>query len=398
VKRRAPTPAAPPDRATLGRLRALLARPTAPYRETAVRAWVTDRLAAAGVPWCEDQDGNLVVGADSLAAYRRALARRDDGAAVVLVAHMDHPGFHGTRWLDAQRLAVRWHGGGPVRHLDGARVWLSVDGRREWPGVMRAPRPARHGHGLERAEVELVEPLRPRPAARRLFGGLAFRAPTWRSGHRLYTRVADDLTGVFAIVETAIAARRRRAGAPALFGLLTRAEEVGFVGMLAHLDAGWLQRARRPLLCVSLEASRHGPGARLGAGPVIRLGDRQGPFAPDDSRRLALLAARVLGDHHQQRLMDGGSCEASAMLAHGLPAAGLALPLGNYHNQNLDGGQDADAAHGPAPEFVDLRDLAGLLRLCRGLAQQRWIDDPWASARGRLTQRLRGARGLLATR
>ena len=396
MKRRAA--AAPPDRATLERLRELLARPTAPYRENAVLNWVAERLAAADVPCCEDPDGNLVVGADSLTAYRHALARRDDGAAVVLVAHMDHPGFHGSRWLDPQRLAVRWHGGGPVRHLDGARVWLSRDGIHEWPGVMRAPRPAAHGHGLERAEVHLAQPLSPRPAARGLYGGLAFRAPTWRAGHRLYTRVADDLTGVFAIVETAIAARRRRPGAPALFGLLTRAEEVGFVGMLAHLEAGWLQRARRPLLCVSLEASRHGPGARLGAGPVVRLGDRQGPFAPDGSRRLAQLAARVLAGHHQQRLMDGGSCEATAMLAHGLPATGLALPLGNYHNQNLDGGQDAGAANGPAPEFVDLRDLAGLLRLCRALAERRWIDDPWANARRRLGQRLRGARRLLETR
>ncbi len=387
-----------PDRATLQRLRELLAQPTAPYREGAVRAWAVERLASAGVPCCDDPDGNLVVGADSLAGYRRALARRDDGAAVVLVAHMDHPGFHGVRWVAAQQLAVRWHGGGPVRHLDGARVWLSVDGVRELQGVMREPQPARHGHGLRSAVVELAEAPQPRPAARRFYGGLAFRAPNWRAGHRLYTRVADDLTGVFAIVESAIAARRRRPGAPALFGLLTRAEEVGFVGMLAHLEAGWLQRARRPLLCVSLEASRHGPGARLGEGPVVRLGDRQGPFAPDGSRRLATLAARLLEGRHQQRLMDGGSCEASAMLAHGLPAAGLAVPLGNYHNQNLDGGQDAGAAGGPAPEFVDLRDIAGLLTLCQGLAQRRWLDDPWATTRQRLGQRLRGARRLLLTR
>ena len=344
-----------PDRATLQRLRELLAQPTAPYREGAVRAWAVERLASAGVPCCDDPDGNLVVGADSLAGYRRALARRDDGAAVVLVAHMDHPGFHGVRWVAAQQLAVRWHGGGPVRHLDGARVWLSIDGVRELQGVMREPQPARHGHGLRSAVVELAEAPQPRPAARRFYGGLAFRAPNWRAGHRLYTRVADDLTGVFAIVESAITARRRRPGAPALFGLLTRAEEVGFVGMLAHLEAGWLQRARRPLLCVSLEASRHGPGARLGGGPVVRLG-------------------------------------------HGLPAAGLALPLGNYHNQNLDGGQDAGAAGGPAPEFVDLRDIAGLLTLCWGLAQTRWLDDPWATTRQRLGQRLRGARRLLATR
>ncbi len=392
------TPAPTLDPATLQRLRDLLARPTAPYREAAVHAWAVDRLTAANVPCCEDPDGNLIVGAATLTDYRRALARRDDGAAVVLVAHMDHPGFHGTRWLDARRLTVRWHGGGPVRHLRGARVWVSLDGVREWSGVMQEPQPARHGHGLAHAVVQLDAPLAPRPAAARLYGGLAFRAPSWRAGHRLYTRVADDLTGVFAIVETAIRVRRRRPVAPALFGLLTRAEEVGFVGMLAHLEGGWLQRARRPLLCISLEASRHGPGARLGGGPVVRLGDRQGPFAPDGSRRLDAIATRLLQGRYQRRLMDGGSCEASAMLAYGLPTAGLALPLGNYHNQNLDGGQDASRPGGPAPEFVDLRDIAGLLTLCRGLVGKAWPNDPWAPVRERLRRRLRGARRQLARR
>ncbi len=395
---RVATPSAPTlERDTLQRLRELLGRPTAPYREAAVHAWAVARLDAAGVPCCDDPDGNLVVGAASLADYRRALARRDDGAAVVLVAHMDHPGFVGTRWLAADRLAVRWHGGGPVRHLQGANVWLGTDGASEWAGVMRDPRMERRGHGLATAEVRLAQPPTPRPGARRVFGGLAFRASSWRAGHRLYARVADDLAGVFAIVETACRARRRP-GAPALFGLLTRAEEVGFVGMLAHLEGGWLQRARRALLCVSLEASRQGPGARLGHGPVVRLGDRSGPFDPVAAQHLGRLAASVLPGHHQRRLMDGGSCEATAMLANGLPAAGLALPLGNYHNQNLDGGQGAGPAHGPAPEFVDLRDVAGLLALCRALAEHAWTDDPWGPVRARLARRLRGARPRLDTR
>ena len=387
-----------PDATTMRRLVDLLSRPTAPYRESAVQSWATARLDSAGVPYCTDSAGNLVVGAESLTAYRRALARRDDGPAVVLIAHMDHPGFHATRWLGPDRLAVRWHGGGPVRHLRGARVWLTADGVNEWPGTLQRPRLTRSGHGLERAEVRLAAPLPRRPVAHRVYGGLAFRAPCWRSGQRLYGRVADDLTGVFAIVETACQKRRRNPRAPALFGLLTRAEEVGFIGMLAHLDDGWLQRARRPLLCVSLEASRHGPGARLGRGPVVRLGDRQGPFSPDGSRLLDRLAARVLPGHYQRRLMEGGSCEATAALAHGLAAAGVAVPLGNYHNQNLDAGQDAAAPGGPAPEFVDRRDVAGLLTLCRTLATHAWPDDPWAQVRSRLGRRLRAARPRLDAR
>jgi endoglucanase len=387
-----------PSRDTVRRLRDLLARPTAPYRESAVHAWVTARLDAAGVAHCDDPDGNLIVGTGSLTDYRALLARRGDGPLAVLVAHMDHPGFHGMRWLAPDRLAVRWHGGGPVRHLRGARVWLTAEGLDELSGRLQRAVLTPDGRGLARAEVRLDQAVsQRRPGARRIYGGLAFRAPTWLSGNRLYTRVADDLTGVFAIVETACRIQGRRNG-PKFIGLLTRAEEVGFVGMISHLEAGWLQRARRPLLCVSLEASRHGPGAVLGQGPVVRFGDRQGPFSPDGSRLLDQLASTTLAGRYQRKLMDGGSCEATAMLAYGLPATGLALPLGNYHNQNLDGGQDASAPEGPAPEFVDLRDILGFLELCHALATRSWPDDPWTPVRQRLSRRLRSKHSRLAAR
>jgi len=386
-----------PNGDTFRRVRDLLACPTAPYREAAVHAWVTARLDTARVAHCDDPDGNLIIGAGSLDAYRARLADRNDGPAVILVAHMDHPGFHGTRWLAPDRLAVRWYGGGPLRHLHGARVWLTADGHGELAGRLQRPVLNRNGRALARAEVRLDKPITPQPGARRLYGGLAFRAPNWRAGHRLYGRVADDLTGVFAIVETACRMGNRKRG-PGFLGLLTRAEEVGFIGMLAHLEGGWLQRARRPLLCISLEASRTGPGAQLGHGPVVRLGDRQGPFSPHGSRILHQLATMTLAGRSQHKLMDGGSCEATAMLAYGLPAAGLALPLGNYHNQNLDGGQDATAAGGPAPEFVDLRDLSGLLTLCHALVTKPWSDDPWAPVRQRFARHLHKARGPLATR
>jgi hypothetical protein len=66
VKSSDATPAPTLDPATLQRLRDLLARPTAPYREAAVHAWAVDRLTAANVPCCEDPDGNLIVGAATL--------------------------------------------------------------------------------------------------------------------------------------------------------------------------------------------------------------------------------------------------------------------------------------------------------------------------------------------
>lgn len=85
--------------------------------------------------------------------------------------------------------------------------------------------------------------------------------------------------------------------------------------------------------------------------------------------------------------MDGGACEATATTAWGLPTVGITLPLGNYHNQGLDGGMDCSRANGPAPEFVHLDDIEGELILCKALMREGldW-QDPWASVRLRLNK------------
>jgi endoglucanase len=83
--------------------------------------------------------------------------------------------------------------------------------------------------------------------------------------------------------------------------------------------------------------------------------------------------------------MDGGACEATATTAWGLPTVGITLPLGNYHNQGLDGGMDCTRLNGPAPEFVHLGDVEGELKLCKALMNMNlnW-QDPWRPVRQRL--------------
>ena len=222
---------------------------------------------------------------------------------------------------------------------------------------------------------------------RELFGSFAFRSHHWISGKRLYTRAADDLVGVFCIVATAIDLYRKHHKNDSFLGLLTRAEEVGFVGAVKHLELGWLQAAKRPVVCVSLEASRNLPGARLGKGPVVRLGDRRTPFNSGALQVLSELATKVLPKRHQRRVMDGGACEATATTAWGLPTVGITLPLGNYHNQGMDGGMDCRKQDGPAPEFVHLDDIKGELKLCKALMQKglKW-NDPWSPLRLRLNK------------
>lgn len=386
--------------AALQRLSSLLSCSTAPFREQHVIREVESQLTAAKIPWFVDEHGNRVVGVGSVRAYHALLRQRRDEPLRFFIAHMDHPGFHGVQWLSERRLAVRWYGGSPVRHLAGSRVWLATAEADLGQGRLGKVVLNAGGYGIATAEVTLDKDtaVQPRPAAEKLYGGLAFRAPLWKQGQRLYSRAADDLVGVFAILETArsLQARRRRGEDVPFIGLLTRGEEVGFVGAVKHFVSGHLDKARRPLMVVSLEASRTLPGAVIGKGPVVRLGDRRTVFDAGGLQILSQLAERLLPGTHQRRIMDGGACEATAATAWGLPTVGLSIPLGNYHNEGYEGGPDCARHRGPAPEFVHLADIAGELKLCKGLMRKKlpWAD-PWQTTRQRLEKNARRYKRLM---
>jgi len=383
-------------------LHQLLALPTAPFREEHVIALVERVLHKQSIPHFLDPFGNLVIGASSPQSYRSILMERRAEPLRLFIAHMDHPGFHGARWISPLRLAVKWHGGSPVRHLVGSRVWLADASGYVGKGRLARPRLLPSRHALDTAEVRLDRPLPDPMPASLLFGGFDFRAPVWQRGQRLFTKAADDLIGVFAVTSLALDLSARSRGKPPPFlGLLTRGEEVGFVGAIAHLDLGWLEHARRPVVAISLETSRALPNALIGHGPVVRLGDRRTVFDPDALNILSEVAVRVLPGKHQRRVMDGGACEATAAVSWGLPAIGISVPLGNYHNECFSG--VSGSARGgtrnmgrPAPEYVHLDDVDGLLKLCKGLlkAGLPW-QDPWRQLRSRLKQRARRYRASL---
>ncbi len=377
------------NRADLHRLTTLLACPTAPFREDAVAAVISAWLMRAKVPFFRDPAGNLVVGVGSRAEYLRLIRQRHREPVRLFIAHMDHPGFHGRRWLSNNRLEIQWHGGSPVKKLAGAPVWLARGDCYVSQGRLADIRLGATRHALHRAEIVIEKSNWPeRPAAETLFGAFRFRTPVWRAGKRLNTKAADDLVGVFAVVHTAIKHFAEKRRTPFL-GLLTRAEEVGFVGAINHFELGWLETARRPVVCVSLETSRALAGAHIGKGPVVRLGDRRTVFDPGALHVLTELAQQTLPGKHQRRIMDGGTCEATAATAWGYPAIGLSVPLGNYHN--ID-----DNTGAPAPEYVHIDDVEGMLRLCRALMTPglAW-NNAWANIRQGLKTRARRYRGLL---
>ena len=243
---------------------------------------------------------------------------------------------------------------------------------------MTEARLAPHGRAIESGVVRVDAGLKARfPDATKLFGGFGFRATHWIENDLVYTKAADDLIGCFAIVCVALdlwGGKGKSSKKPPFLGILTRAEEVGFIGAIGHLELGWWKKAKRPLLGVSLETSRTLPGAEIGHGPVVRLGDRSTVFDSTALQVFSQLARDTLAERHQRRIMDGGSCEATALTAYGIPCVGISVPLGNYHNQSFQGGPDAAGTDGPAPEFVHLDDVAGQIALCKALLKPKL---PW---------------------
>jgi len=375
----------------------LLSQPTAPFKEGYVLSFLKGILEHHEIPYFLDTHQNLLLGASSQQEYRALLKSKKNSPLLIFAAHMDHPGFHGLEWISKKLLQVKWHGGTPTSHLQGSRVWLQSEysSQTHWSGsgkIIKAQLTV-SGRSIESALIELNTPVDIQLKAASIMGGFQFKSPVWCEEDLIYTHVADDLVGCFSILSLALqylsktsqSKKKRGKSSPLFLGLLTRAEEVGFIGALSHLELGYLSKAQRRVTFVSLETSRTLPGAEIGKGPIVRLGDRFTVFDAGALRGLIETAEKHLPGKYQKRIMDGGSCEATASSAYGIPSIGISVPLGNYHNQSLEGGPDAAAPGGPAPEFVAVKDIQGMIDLCEGLILSKFNwKDPWNNKRKEL--------------
>ncbi|MBC7691987.1 MAG: hypothetical protein H7222_09465 [Methylotenera sp.] len=404
-------------------LRTLLSQPSAPFRERHVIAALTHELKQGGVPHFVDPIGNIVVGVANKAEYLKLIKTPSKEPVRIFIAHMDHPGFHGVKWKSPTQLEFKWHGGSPLEHIVGAGVWLADETGPLTHGKIVEVKMLESGRAMKSGVIEFTTSpsqttLAGLPASS-FYGGLSFRATHWQGdgedSQLIYTKAADDLVGSFAIASVALdllgipPAKSGKANTkkkkltkvpaskrPPFIGLLTRAEEVGFIGAIGHFELGWLKSAKRPLLAVSLETSRTLPGAEIGKGPVVRLGDRFTVFHPGCLHVFTELAKKLLPEKHQRRIMDGGTCEGTTATAYGIPTVGISVPLGNYHNQSFQGGPDSRGPNGPAPEFVHLGDVEALITLCHGLMRPKldW-SNPWASKVAEFKKNLKSYNALL---
>ncbi len=326
----------------------VLRLPTAPYHEHAVQDFVIRYCRELGARVETDRVGNLIVKHRRPQAGTPAPPR--SRPPLVFVAHMDHPGFE---MLDGKR--AEFLGGVPKEMLArGGRVrfYTSRDRvQRRFSTVKATIRRLDEYGWPKRKIVELAVDGAVREGDFGMWDVPAFRV----SGDRLQATAIDDVLGSVVMLATLTEATRRKLGTN-LWCVFTRAEEVGFPGVMAVIQS---KRIPRSALVVSIVMSLERPWARIGDGPVVRVGDRASIFDPAASAFLWRAAERCRAGEStfraQRCLMDGGTCEATAFVGFGYRAGGLCLPPGNYHNIGPN--------RRPRAEYVSVHDLEQLVKL-----------------------------------
>ena len=306
--------------------------PATAFKEDGVVDTVKGILTEIGLEYQQDDFGNIIAKVPGTDPTANPLA---------IVAHMDHPGFeiissHADGYIAKAMGGVpqsSFDAGVPVQVIlpDGSRIKGSTAGKfgedSERQVLIKLNQP--QAHDLE-------------PPVTAVFDLVDFEL----DGEHIRMRAVDDLAGCGSIL--AALAQLTTGDAPPgdVYGVFTRAEEVGLVGARLMAEAGTLPPET---LVISAESSRTLPGAEMGEGIVIRVGDAGFTFTADAEsvliRARETLQGREGGFKCQRQLMSGGTCEASAFAVFGYQTTGIAFPLGNYHNGAPEGRIEAEYIH-----------------------------------------------------
>ena len=355
----------------------LLSLPTTSFREMHVQRWAQNFCIQNKIDCCLDSWGNMWVGTKS--------AKLPKGEKIVFVAHMDHPGFHITKKLGKNLWQATWFGGGPRAHLKNAPVYIADSKKLLTQGKIQD-----FNYNKEKGRLETLT-IKTKSTQDLKNGFGSFDYPGFRKkGSLIYTKSADDLGGVLmTLILAKLLKKESKTVKNSFLGLLTRAEEVGFQGALGAIH---LKNIPRNYKFISIETSNYVGRARMGGGPVIRVGDRATVFDPEISLLIKTLAIDLKKKNKnfvfQVKLLDGGACEATPFNVFGYKASGIAVPLGGYHNEQENGR--------PGPEFIDLNDMRNLILLGQTVVKNFSKKNLWTGKmRARLSQSFKNSIPLL---
>lgn len=365
-------------------LKELTAIPTAAGHEHRVIAWITNWLnQRPDLTSKSDPHGNIEIRIDNN-------PKTDN--PIYFTAHLDHPAFVVDEILSKAELVLQFRGGVMDDYFPDAKIKIHT------------PTDAHPNEFVLATISEEVKPENPdpdnKPAYKRYHAVLEQPRPidldsiaTWdlpdpeiieddEGNQILYTNACDDLAALAAALAALDELRHAHSPNDTRL-LLTRAEEVGFIGAIGASRDGFMPKDSR---IIALENSRAFPDSPIHAGPIVRVGDRISVFSPDLTGAVAKVAETIAGGpatptasqkesdlpkwRWQRKLMAGGACEASVFCAYGYTATCVCLPLGNYHNMaNLTDAQAGthEQTHGTPPrvgrEHIGIDDYQGMIDL-----------------------------------
>ena len=200
-------------------------QPAVAYWETGVASAITAILEEAGLEGERDRYGNIIA---------RVTGQHPDAAPLALVAHMDHPGFEVVEAQESDLIGNAL-GGVPAASFEpGAPLQLVLDDGRRLPAVSAG---SRGRDGARQVVMRLEESLDvdlPCPAV--------FDLPDFElDGELIIMRAADDLAGCASIL-AALTALSSRGPLGDVYGVFSRAEEVGLIGARLLAESGRLPK------------------------------------------------------------------------------------------------------------------------------------------------------------
>lgn len=357
----------------------LTAIPTAAGQEWRVIDWIEKWVNKQnGIALKRDKFGNLLL----------TQTRKSAKKPLYITAHLDHPAFVVRKQLDDQHLEMEFRGGVNDAYFVGAKLEVFDNEDNGYVGTIESLMPK--AKPFKRVIVKLKKGV----AGILLKNDIArwkFNPPVVIKG-LLHAPACDDLAGVAA----AICALDRVKGLPGLGHvgvLLTRAEEIGFVGAIAAAKNRSVPKTSR-LLC--LETSRSFPESPIGGGPILRVGDKTSVFGPELTNASTEIMNAQKNFTWQRKLMPGGTCESTAFCEYGYLSTCLCLALGNYHNmKDIDGVLQKNKPAKVAPEVISVDDFHGLVEMLKIICRD--LDKPRkATLRRGLESRLKSYKKFLS--
>ncbi len=361
----------------------LTSLPTASGREDRVIAWIERWVAARNdCTLSRDRFGNLVIQRSN--TQRKGRQRAATPRPVYLTAHLDHPAFVVSEVRSRREVVAEFRGGVDDSYFVGSDVLCRGVGPKGTITALTKPKPGPGGSSDKCVTVRLS-----RDHVMQAGDVLTWNIPPTRiRGDKVLAPACDDLAGAAAALAAFDAVGREENPADVRL-LFTLAEEVGFIGAIAACKARTMPR---DALVIALENSKSFAESPIGAGPIVRVGDRTSTFDPDLTYRVGLVAQQLAREdktfQFQRKLMPGGTCEASAYQTYGYTATCVCLPLGNYHNMN-------EAKKKIEAERISLRDFENLVKLLSALGPR--LNDPKLAPplKERLDKLFESRRGLL---